>query len=225
MAAARSLFQGFFRTGPYLFGVQITPVSAQRLRRLEEVSEAVVHATRAAARPTLDFLATHGKAVGHGLDLTESLTGADRGVAAGLGAANLVLGMVELSQSYQALCAGDRTVGFLNAAGGSSSLVAAAALLWAAGSGLPALGPLNLGNLGAASSGIGSLADGLEDLVLARRERAGPLALGLGGLKMAAGGMLLAGAMTSQGGLQAAGSLVFLGAAAGQHLRTAFTSG
>ncbi len=200
--------------------MRISQVSPQQWRRLEEYAEAAIHITRAGVRPGLEFLESHGKSMGHTLDLTETLSGTDRGFAAGLGLANLVLGAAELSQSYQALCAGDRVRGYLNAAGGTSSLVGGTALVYAAWTGSAALGPLGLTNLGAASTGIAAAADGLEDVVLACRGDHGKLAIGLGGLKVASGGVLLAGAMTAHPTMQAAGSLLYLVAAGGQHLRT-----
>ena len=207
----------------YFFGVRITPVSPQSLRRLEEVSEAVIHATRGAVRPAMEFLESHGKGVGHALNVTETLSGTDRTIVGGLAVANLVLGASELSQSYNALCQGDKTRGYLNAAGGSASIVGGLALGYAAASGSALLGPLSLANLGAASSAIAAMADGLEDVVVAHRAGNRPIALGLGGLKIAAGGVLLAGAMTSHPGLQATGSMLFLGAAVSQHVRAAFS--
>ncbi len=190
---------------------------------MEEAAEAVIHATRGAVRPAMEFLESHGKGVGHALNVTETLSGTDRFVVGSLGVANLVLGASELSQSYQALCQGDKTRGYLNAAGGSASLVGGLGLCYAAASGSALLGPLSLTNLGAASSAVAAVADGLEDVVVARRAGGRPLAVGLGGLKVAAGGVLLAGAMTSHPTLQAVGSALFLGAAASQHARAAFS--
>lgn len=201
--------------------MRVTSVSPQRLRRVEEITEAVVHTTRAALRPGLEFLESHGKTVGHTLDLTETLSGTDRGIVGGLGLANLVLGVTELSQSYQSLCQNDQTRGYLNAASGSASIVGGLSLGFAAATGCPTLGPLAVGNLGAASMGVAAMADGAEDVVLARRDGGNKLAMGLGALKVTSGAICLAGAMSASPGMQAVGSLVFLGAAAGQHLRAA----
>ncbi len=199
--------------------MQVHEVSVLKWRRIEEIAETTIHVARAGVRPVMDFLDAHGKGVGHALDLTETLSGTERGFAASLGVANLVLGLAEMSQSYHALKSGDRVRGYLSAAGGTSSFVGGSALLYAACTGSATLGPVVLSNLGTAANGIGAMVDGLEDMAVACRGPEGEFATWLGGLKVCSGTLMLTGAMTNQPILQAAASGIYLAASAGQHVR------